>query len=48
MAKTAAAKAAGVNGVAVTWGHQSKDKLNLEDPDKIIERPEDLLEYLIA
>ena len=43
-----AAKAAGVNGVAVTWGHQSKEKLNLEDPDKIIERPEDLLEYLIA
>jgi len=43
-----AAKAAGVNSIAVTWGHQSKEKLNQENPDKIVERPVDLLEFLSA
>ncbi len=37
------AKAAGVKSVAVTWGWHSKDRISKENPDHIIETPEELL-----
>lgn len=38
-----AARAAGVKSVAVAWGHQSRQKLAAENPDFLVETPEDLL-----
>jgi phosphoglycolate phosphatase-like HAD superfamily hydrolase len=40
-----AARAAGIKSVAVTWGHQSRQKLSQEAPDLIIDEPEDLANY---
>ncbi len=42
-----AAREAGVKSIAVGWGHQSKARLIAEQPDRLAERPEDLL-HLIA
>jgi pyrophosphatase PpaX len=43
----AAAKAAGVFAVAVTWGGiHSEDALRAEDPDAIVSTPEELLDVL--
>lgn len=41
-----AARAAGIKSIAVTWGHQSRDRLIAEDPDSLVDRPEDLLSLL--
>lgn len=38
-----AARAASVKSVAVTWGHQSQGRLELEAPDHIAHSPADLL-----
>lgn len=37
------ARNAGVKSIAVSWGHQSKVKLLTENPDFLIDRPEELL-----
>lgn len=41
-----AAKNAGVKSVAVTWGWIHKEKLEKEQPDFLIEKPEELLEIV--
>lgn len=38
-----AARETGVKSIAVGWGHQSKLKLITENPDFLVDRPEDLL-----
>lgn len=38
-----AAREAGIKSVAVGWGHQSKQKLRRENPDFLVDHPEDLL-----
>jgi len=38
-----AARRAGVKCIAVTWGHQSQERLSAETPDFLLEEPEDLL-----
>jgi phosphoglycolate phosphatase-like HAD superfamily hydrolase len=40
-----AARAAGIKSVAVTWGHQSRQKLSQNSPDLIVDDPEDLANY---
>jgi len=40
-----AARAAGIKSVAVTWGHQSRQKLSQNSPDLIVHDPEDLANY---
>lgn len=40
-----AAREAGVKSIAVSWGHQSRQKLAHELPDLIVDEPEDLLAY---
>ena len=40
-----AARKAGVNSVAVSWGHQSKQKLISEAPDLMVDKPEELLDF---
>lgn len=40
-----AAREAGVKSIAVSWGHQSKQKLIKEEPYLIVDEPEDLLSY---
>ena len=42
-----AAKAAGIQSVAVTWGHQSKGKLSQASPDLIIDEPGDFLTHFL-
>ena len=37
---------AGVRTIAVTWGFQSRERLELEKPDFVVDRPEQLLEIL--
>lgn len=39
-----AAKEASVTSVAVTWGHQSLDKLHRGHPDHVVSSPHDLIE----
>jgi phosphoglycolate phosphatase len=34
---------AGIKSIATTWGHQSKEKLITENPDFLVDRPQDLL-----
>ena len=41
-----AARRASARSVAVTWGHQSREKLAAERPDHVVHSPEDLLELL--
>ena len=43
-----AARTAGIKSIAVSWGHQSKEKLSQEAPDLIVDVPEDLLRYLLG
>ncbi len=38
-----AAREAGIKSVAIGWGHQSKGKLITENPDFLVDQPEDLL-----
>lgn len=38
-----AARLAGAKSIAVTWGHQSQEKLALASPDYMVHSPEDLL-----
>jgi phosphoglycolate phosphatase-like HAD superfamily hydrolase len=38
-----AASEAGIKSVAIAWGHQSKEKLITENPDFLVDQPEDLL-----
>jgi phosphoglycolate phosphatase len=38
-----AAREAGIKSIAIAWGHQSKEKLLTENPDFLVDRPEDLL-----
>ncbi|MEE9188090.1 MAG: HAD hydrolase-like protein, partial [Anaerolineales bacterium] len=38
-----AAREAGIKSVAIGWGHQSKEKLITENPDFLVDQPEDLL-----
>ena len=38
-----AARAAGIKSIAIGWGHQSKEKLLTENPDFLVDQPEDLL-----
>lgn len=38
-----AARRAGVKSIAITWGHQSQEKLSAEAPDFMLEEPGDLL-----
>lgn len=38
-----AARQAGIRSVAVSWGHQSLDKLQRAGPDRVIHTPQDLL-----
>lgn len=38
-----AAREAGIKSIAVSWGHQSMAKLTTENPDFLVERPQDLL-----
>ncbi len=38
-----AAREAGVKSIAVGWGHQTKKKLLTENPDFLVDQPEDLL-----
>ena len=38
-----AAREAGIYSVAIGWGHQSKEKLITENPDFLVDQPEDLL-----
>jgi phosphoglycolate phosphatase len=38
-----AAKHAGAKSIAVTWGHQSQEKLALASPDYLVHSPEELL-----
>jgi len=38
-----AAREAGIISVAIGWGHQSKEKLITENPDILVDQPEDLL-----
>jgi len=38
-----AAREAGIKSIATGWGHQSKEKLNTENPDFLVDQPEDLL-----
>jgi len=40
-------KKAGVKTVAVTWGFHNKNKLQKENPDFIVETPEELLELFL-
>ena len=42
------ARAAGVKSIAVSWGHQSIEKLSQEAPDLIVDVPEDLLRYFLG
>lgn len=41
-----AAKEASVKSIAVTWGHQSLEKLLLGDPDFIVHAPRELIEVV--
>jgi len=38
-----AAREAGIKSIATGWGHQSKEKLITENPDYLVDQPEDLL-----
>lgn len=38
-----AAREAGIKSIAIAWGHQSKEKLITENPDILVDQPEDLL-----
>lgn len=38
-----AAREAGIKSIAIGWGHQSKEKLLTENPDFLVDQPEDLL-----
>jgi phosphoglycolate phosphatase-like HAD superfamily hydrolase len=38
-----AARDAGIKSIAIGWGHQSKEKLLTENPDFLVDQPEDLL-----
>jgi phosphoglycolate phosphatase len=38
-----AAREARINSIAIGWGHQSKEKLITENPDFLLDQPEDLL-----
>jgi HAD superfamily hydrolase (TIGR01549 family) len=38
-----AAREAGIKSIATGWGHQSKEKLLTENPDFLVDQPEDLL-----
>lgn len=38
-----AAREAGINSIAIGWGHQSKEKLLTENPDFLVDQPEYLL-----
>ena len=38
-----AAREAGINSIASGWGHQSKEKLITENPDFLVDQPQDLL-----
>lgn len=38
-----AARKAGIKSIAIGWGHQSKEKLITENPDILVDQPEDLL-----
>jgi phosphoglycolate phosphatase len=40
-----AAHAAGITSIAVSWGHQSVDKLSQANPDVIVQEPENILDY---
>lgn len=37
-----AARAAGVESIAVTWGHQTRERLALESPTYVVDSPEEL------
>ena len=41
-----AAKEAAVKSIAVTWGHQSLEKLLRGDPDHIVNSPQALIEVI--
>ena len=41
-----AAKEASVTSIAVTWGHQSLEKLLLGDPDFVVRSPRELIEVI--
>jgi phosphoglycolate phosphatase-like HAD superfamily hydrolase len=41
-----AARKAAVRSIAVTWGHQSREKLEQARPDYIVHTPEDLVQLL--
>ena len=41
-----AAKEASVTSVAVTWGHQSLERLLRGDPDYLVRFPQDLIEVI--
>jgi len=43
-----AAITAGIKSIAVSWGHQSKEKLSQEAPELIVDEPEDLLRYFLG
>jgi phosphoglycolate phosphatase-like HAD superfamily hydrolase len=38
-----AARETGIKSIATAWGHQSKEKLLTENPDFLVDRPDDLL-----
>ncbi|MBE9473355.1 MAG: HAD-IA family hydrolase [Chloroflexi bacterium] len=38
-----AAREAGIKSIAIGWGHQSKERLITENPDFLVDQPEDLL-----
>lgn len=42
----ATARALGVEAVAVTWGFRDKEALESKSPDKLIDRPKDLIFYI--
>lgn len=43
-----AARDAGVRAIAVTWGWQSASRLAAQDPDAIVETPQDLVQACLA
>lgn len=40
-----AARETGIKSIAIGWGHQSKQKLITENPDYLVDHPEDLLVF---
>jgi phosphoglycolate phosphatase len=40
-----AAHAAGITSIAVSWGHQSVNKLSQANPDIIVQQPKNILDY---